>query len=237
MCLHFFSFYDFFSGFYNPSSSLQWQNSHLGCRWSLVQARSFFGPFDTFHSVTGGRHLCEWYRSPHGIPASLISDRDPVFMSQFWRELFCLQGTQLSMSSAYHPQLDGQTEIVHRYLEDYLRCFTSDHPKQWFRLLVWAKWHYNTAFHSSIQMSPYEAVYGRPPPTLLDYVGTNTTVEAVHSLLSDHTQALLNLKENLVRAQHHIKQQADAKQTDTSFQAGDWVFLKLQLYRQRSLTK
>lgn len=93
------------------------------------------------------------------------------------------------------------------------------------------------AFHSSIQISPYETVYGRPPPILLDYVDTNTTVEAVHSLLSDRTQALLNLKENLAPAQHRMKQQADAMRTNTSFQVGDWVFLKLQSYRQQSLTQ
>lgn len=86
-------------------------------------------------------------------------------------------------------------------------------------------------------MSPYEAVYGRSPPTLLDYVGTDTTVDAVHSLLSDRSHALATLKENLRRAQNRMKSQADAKRTDASFKVGDWVFLKLQPNRQRSLTQ
>lgn len=136
----------------------------------------------------------------HGIPNSLVSDRDSIFISKFWQELFRLQGTQLSMSSAYHPQTDGQTEIVNRYLEDYLRCFAGDHSRTWYKLLPWAEWHYNTTFHFSIRMSPYQAVYGRPPPTLLDYMANTSSVDMVNTLLHDRTQALHLLKENLHRA-------------------------------------
>ncbi|GJW43324.1 reverse transcriptase [Tanacetum coccineum] len=100
----------------------------------------------------------------HGIPSSIVSDRDLVFVSSFWRELIHQQGTKLAMSSAYHPQTDGQAEVLNCFIEDYLRCFVSEQPKQWLSYLHWAKWHYNTSWQSAIKMTPFEAVYGHSPP-------------------------------------------------------------------------
>jgi hypothetical protein len=99
----------------------------------------------------------------HGIPSSIVSDRDSVFTSIFWRELFKLQGSSLKMSSSYHPQSDGQTEIVNKSLENYLRCFAQDQPKKWFSWLPWAEFWYNTTWNAAIQMTPFEVVYGVPP--------------------------------------------------------------------------
>lgn len=66
----------------------------------------------------------------HGLPETIVGDRDVTSTSSFWKELFKLQGTKLCFSSSYHPQSDGEIEAVNRVLEMYLRCFTYDHPKR-----------------------------------------------------------------------------------------------------------
>ncbi|PNY16671.1 retrotransposon-related protein, partial [Trifolium pratense] len=105
----------------------------------------------------------------HGMPKSIVSDRDKVFTSSFWQQLFKLQGTSLAMSSAYHPQSDGQTEVLNKVLELFLRCFTFNNPKSWSKVISWAEYWYNTAFQTSIGMTPFKALYGRDPPYLTKY--------------------------------------------------------------------
>jgi len=96
----------------------------------------------------------------HGMPQSIISDRDPIFVSSFWRELFKLYKVNLNLSTAYHPQIDGQTERVNQCLEMYLRCSVQDSPKSWKSWLPLAELWYNSSYHSSIGCSPFKALYG-----------------------------------------------------------------------------
>ena len=105
---------------------------HYNCIMVVVDKFSKYAHFlalaHPFSALSVAKlYLKEVYRL-HGLPSSIISDRDPVFTSKLWRELFTLAGTKLCMSSAYHPQLDGQTERVNQCLETYLQCFVQSCP-------------------------------------------------------------------------------------------------------------
>ncbi|KAL6349709.1 hypothetical protein AAG906_041116 [Vitis piasezkii] len=173
----------------------------------------------------------------HGMPSSIISDRDPIFISNFWREFFKLSGTQLKMSSAYHPQTDGQTEVVNRCVEQYLRCLVHQQPRKWYSLLPWAEFWYNTAYHASTGMSPFQALYGRPPPMIPHYQLGSSPVNEVDQNLASRNDLLHQLKLNLHQASNRMKQIADSKRRDIEFNEGDLVFLRLHPYRQQTMFK
>ena len=168
----------------------------------------------------------------HGLPTSIVFDRDKIFTSNFQNELFKLLGTQLNLSTAYHPQSDGQTEVVNHYLQTYLRCMVVEKPKKWSLWLPLAEWWYNTTYHSVIQTTPYEAIYGQPPPLHLPYLVGESTVITVDRSLHAKEAALKMLKYYLSRAQNHMKQYADKGRSNREFSIGDLVYVKLQPYRQ-----
>ena len=105
----------------------------------------------------------------HGMSCSIVSDRNPIFISKFWQEFFTMSRTKLKLSLTYHPQTDSQTEVVNHYLEQYLRIFVHQWPKKWVEFLPWAEFWYNTTYHISTGMTPFQALYGRLPPTIPFY--------------------------------------------------------------------
>lgn len=98
-----------------------------------------------FTAKTVATLFCKEIVRLHGIPRSILLDRDVVFLSAFWQELFRVNRTRLRMGTSYHPQSDGQTEVVSRCLETYFRCFAHEKPKYWFHFLAWAEYSCNTA--------------------------------------------------------------------------------------------
>jgi hypothetical protein len=103
------------------------------------------------------------------MPHSIVSNRDPTFTNIFWQELFKLQGTQLHLSTTYHPRTDGQTEVVNKFFQTYLRCFASERQNKWVQWLLLVEWWYNTLCHIVMRMTPFEVVYGKNPPLVLSY--------------------------------------------------------------------
>jgi hypothetical protein len=171
----------------------------------------------------------------HGCPTTIVSDRDPIFISRFWTDLMKLLGITLTPSSAYHPQTDGLTEVLNRCLETYLRCFTMGSPTSWYKWLSLAQFWYNTSWHSSIRMSPFQALFGIQPPIHAPLVPANSQVAAVQDLLRDRRDLTSLLKHSLHRAANRMKQQADSQRSDRYFEVGSWVFVKLHPYVQKTL--
>ncbi|GJZ56850.1 reverse transcriptase domain-containing protein [Tanacetum coccineum] len=102
--------------------------------------------------------------SRHGVPISIISDRDSYFTSRFWQSMQSSLGTQLDMSTAYHPETDGQSERTIQTLEDMLRACVIDFGKRWERHLPLVEFSYNNSYHDSIKATPFEVLYGRKCP-------------------------------------------------------------------------
>jgi transposase InsO family protein len=150
----------------------------------------------------------------HGTPATITSDRDPVFLSRFWKELFSNQGVNLHHSTAYHPQTDGQTEVVNKCIEHYLWCMTGDRPNQWARWLPLAEWWYNTNYHSATKMTPYEVLYGFPPPIHIPYFPKDSAVASVDEYLTTKEEVIQRVRTHLQLAQNRMTMIANRKRSD-----------------------
>jgi hypothetical protein len=173
----------------------------------------------------------------HGMPTSIVSDRDIAFTSLFWEELFRKQGVDLCRSSSYHPQTDGQTKVVNKSLEQYLKAFAADKPSLWVEWLPLAKYWYNTNYHATTKLSPFEALYGYKPPKLLDFVSDTTRVATMEDLLEHRQQVMGLLQDNLVAAQARMKLRADKHRQERHFEVGEWVFWRLQPFKQKTMHK
>ncbi|GJX62079.1 putative reverse transcriptase domain-containing protein [Tanacetum coccineum] len=137
--------------------------------------------------------------SRHGVPVSIISDRDGRFVSQFWQSLQEAFGTQLDMSTAYHPETDGQSERTIQTLEDMLRACVMDFGKGWDRHLPLIEFSYNNSYHTSIKAAPFEALY----------------------------EKIIQIKHRLQASRDRQKCYADKRRKPLEFQVGDKVMLKV----------
>ncbi|XP_040945820.1 uncharacterized protein, partial [Gossypium hirsutum] len=163
----------------------------------------------------------------HGILVSIISDRDPRFTSRFWKQLHESLGTRLSFSTAFHPQTDGQSERVIQILEDMLRACVIDFDSGWERYLPLTEFVYNNSFQSSIQMAPYEALYGRRcrSPICLTELRERKVIGP--ELIQETEETVKKIKDRLKAAFVRQKSYADLKRRDIEYSVGHKVFLKV----------
>ncbi|PNX79613.1 hypothetical protein L195_g035599 [Trifolium pratense] len=127
----------------------------------------------------------------------------------------------MEYSSAYHPQSDGQTDMVNRCVETYLRCLTGRQPKQWPKWLSWAEYWYNTNYHASLKSTPFEALYGRSPPMLVKGDVQLSAVEEVNRLTTERNVVLKEMQEQLLKAQDMMRSQANKHRREVEFHIED----------------
>ena len=139
--------------------------------WVIIDRLTKTAHFIPVHTTYSAKKYAEIYLDQivhlYGVPKTIISDRGAQFIARFWEQLQESLGTKLIRSSTYHPQTDGQTERINQILEDMLRAF--QYGKNWDKCLALAEFSYNNSYQSSLQMTLFEALYGRRCRTPLSW--------------------------------------------------------------------
>ena len=171
----------------------------------------------------------KYYYKDHGLPSSIVCDRDTKFMSKFWKELMRLYGTSLKPSTAHKSSTDGQTERTNRFIEDYIRCYCSSKQSEWYLKLPLCEFAYNSRLHESIGMSPFEADLGYIPRAPIDVIIDQLRPDVRNSDATKfvHLQKT-NLKvaqDSMNEAQERMKLYFDKNRKDQEFKINDLVLL------------
>ena len=170
------------------------------------------------------KFIAEIYRH-HGLPTKIISDRDSIFLSKFWKTLFSLLGVKIAPSTAYHPQTDGQTEIVNRKIEEMIRAFVNYKKNNWDEHLVEFEVAYNSAVHSTTGYTPFFLNYGIHPRTIPAQLLVESPNPSVNEFLANIQEATRKAIANIQRKNEYMAKYANQKRLPHKFQPGDWVWL------------
>nr|GEY97704.1 putative reverse transcriptase domain-containing protein [Tanacetum cinerariifolium] len=173
----------------------------------------------------------------HRIPISIICDRDPRFTSNFWKAFQKAMGTRLDMSTAYHPETDGQSERTIQTLEDMLRAYVIDFGNGWERHLPLVEFSYNNSYHASIKATPFEALYGRKCRSPFCWAEVGDAQLTGPELIHETTEKIVQIKQRIQAARDNQKSYADVRCKPLEFQVGDRVMLKTSQHVSRSNLK
>ena len=167
----------------------------------------------------------------HGVPVSIVSDRDPRFMAHFWKSFQKAIGIWLTMSTAFHPQTDGQSERTIQVLEDMLRACVLDHKGSWEEHFPLVKFIHNNSYQASIQMASYESLYGMPCRSPLCWIEVGESSITSPDLIRDTSEKVNLIRQRLLTNQSWHKSYADVRRRPLEFEVRDHVFLKVMLKR------
>ncbi|GKA87887.1 putative reverse transcriptase domain-containing protein, partial [Tanacetum coccineum] len=163
----------------------------------------------------------------HRILISIICDHDPRFASNFWRSLQKGLGTNLDMSTAYHPQTDEQSERTIQTLEDMLRACAIDFGKGWVNHLPLVEFSYNNSYHASIKAAPFEALYGQKCCSPVCWAEVGEVQLTGPEIVQETTEKIIQIKKRMQAAHDRQKIYADLKRKPMEFQVRDKVMLKV----------
>jgi hypothetical protein len=199
--------------------------------WVNVDRLTKVAHFILVKTTHNGRELADLYISRivslHGVPKTIVSDRGTQFTSCFWAKLHEALGTKLSFSTAYHPQTGGQTERVNQILEDMLRACVLSYGAKWEDCLPLAKFSYNSSYQASLQMAPFEALYGRKCRTPLNWSETGESQVFGPDIIKEAKEQVQLIQNRLKAAQSRQKSYADSRRRPLTFQVGDFVYLRV----------
>jgi hypothetical protein len=187
-----------------------------------------FVPVKTTHTTTNiAKIFMKEISRLHGIPRTIISDRDTKLTFNFWRGLFKGFGTNLIFKIAYHPQTNGKIERVNRIIDDMLRMYVMDKPSKWEDYLHLVQFSYNNGYQDSLRMIPFEALYGIKYDTPVSWDNLADRVVLGRDLLKDIEDQVVKINHNLKVARDRQKVYADKKMTAREFKLGEHVLLKV----------
>ena len=199
--------------------------------WVVVDRLTKSVHFIPIHEKFSPQKLAELFMNHivglHGVPVSIISDRDPRFTSRFWKGLMKELCVKLNLSTAFHPQTDGQSERTIQTLEDMLRSCVLQFKGHWNEYLPLAEFTYNNSYHSSIEMSPYEALYRKQCRTPLCWNETGERKLLGPEIVQTTVDKVNVIRARLKAAQDRQKSYADKRRKDIEFEVENRVFLKL----------
>ncbi|WVZ80143.1 hypothetical protein U9M48_027642 [Paspalum notatum var. saurae] len=197
-------------------------------RHYLLGNTSHFIPVKTiYHAKTYAELYIARIVSLHVVPRAITSDRGSLFVSCFWKHLQTALGTTLIHSSAYHPQTSGQVERVNQILEDMLRACALTYSTQWDECLPLAEFAYNNSYQKSLEMAPFEALYGRRCRTPLNWFEPGERVTFGPDLVTRAEEQVKFIHSNLKRAQSRQKSYSDKRRRPLVFEVDDQIYLRV----------